>query len=492
MSAGWILLVAREFRVQARGLGIGRKRCRSAMAMAVLFCWPIVAPRNFLPLAERVHLSFVAVALACSCMCITAGLRHMASVEERRHTFDLLLQTELKPGQMVVGYFMGKILRGCYDIVPILTLLWFPVSVDCASLAEFGRVLISLGVILVESVAFVTLASVLRPEEQEGSLLALVILMGVTVWFPLGGFFCERVAGLQSWAPWLFAVSPSITVYRAFNPTGFCEAISAQLSLSALALLIFWLRLRSGMFVDYGPSRQAPTWHWVLRTTPWGVLLVLVISLAVANRPACEACLLALYPIHLTLKAIVALQSGLVLREARGGGALLTEMLTTLSPEEILDRRFREIWRQFRWAVYSLLAVHLVILIVICEQRRVPLMPEESLSLAIMVLMGAAAISVDTYALIWLGMRHGLERRSVGQAWTRSFGTVVVAPWGIAVAVAMLNSGSFLTANELTGYYLCWLIVGTVMSVKLGTSAKFVLARDLRSRVCDNLDSALF
>ncbi len=170
-------IVDRELRVAARQAKTYRARVAAAAVFLFLLAWMLWLTPWRSRFSSR-HV-FEIMAWVAFWWCLLAGLLRTAdsvSQEKRENTLGLLFLTDLKGYDIVLGKLFSSSLSGFLGLLGIFPVLAIPMLLGGVSLAEFGRVTISLTNTMLVSLAVGLFVSALGRDSRRTALLAGLIL----------------------------------------------------------------------------------------------------------------------------------------------------------------------------------------------------------------------------------------------------------------------------------------------------------------------------
>jgi ABC-type transport system involved in multi-copper enzyme maturation permease subunit len=235
-------VVERELRVAARERGTYRVRFLAAfitVLFSVFSLWFVRVAFDERPLPPRelflflTWLSFVFVVLAgfsltCDSIC----------EEKRESTLGLLLLTDLKGYDVVLGKFSVAVLRGFYSLLATIPVLALPLMMGGTNLTELARVSVTLLITLLFSMTVGLLISTLsrRSWSAFGNSAAVLFIFAAAL--PAVGQFVSGFYRNHGLAQLIQLPSPSYAMYNSFRTAIGLSSNAYGISLATIAVLV--------------------------------------------------------------------------------------------------------------------------------------------------------------------------------------------------------------------------------------------------------------
>ena len=395
-------IAQRELRAASRRLSTHRLRCGTALlAMGLSLYWPVVAPA--IAGAASVANPLFGVQTACAFgVSLLAGVfltSDCLSEEKREGTLGLLLLTDLRSHDIVLGKFAATALNALCCLLALLPVTAVPLLVGGVSLAEFCRMALALlnGMFFSLAAGLCVSAFVNRYAHAVGTTLALVAVTaaGLPALAGLGsraglsaGWLCFTLAspfypfacaGDANYVPqptrfwvalfashllaWLFLGLAS-TALTSLAPNGEARALGGRVErrapssrLDAKRRPLFRARNRG---VD--PVLSLTGSGTMLRWLAWTI--VAVWAVVVCNGRFWPSQPILAYsgakPFAFLLKILVAFQACRFFVETRRNGSLEVLLCTPLRNTEILSAQWRALRGIFLWPLIVFLLLQVV------------------------------------------------------------------------------------------------------------------------------------
>ena len=493
-------IVERELRLASR-----RRRTYwvrvGAAALAALTALALLSPsfRGLQPPGVGGARFFHDLSLAAFMICLLAGTFVTAdclSTERRDETLPLLFLTRLKGHDVAMGKLIAVALNPFFGLLAVLPILGLPVLIGGVSGGEFWRMTVVLTNALFFSLTaglFVSAISYSAFKAVMGTLTVLVVLCG------LAGL--QLVSGGPGWLRWSATLSPALGWYYAFDssyatsPPTFLASVSLT---HGLAWAWLWLAGWSAPRRLENPTEREPTalLRWVrerslasrkrrvvqdqlwLESNPllWlarrerfllfraflvgaGLLWFVGLRLCGGTWLRAEIGFGAMTLLHTVIKCWVAVEASRRLVDARQSGELELLLVTPLSVHEILQGRIMRLKHQFAVPAVLVLGTD-ALLSLFGVKSAFALGPMNLWAVAFPASIGMFAI--DSYAIVWLGMHHGLTSRNSIHGFLKTIGQIMVLPWVIFLITTVMLGG---VLNSSEWLVLWWLFIGAANSM---------------------------
>ncbi len=512
-------IVGRELRVAARRQGTYWSRAVTALGAIIIGGFMQIVNRSDAPYEFGRNL-FEALSWISIFYCLFSGVRATAdclSEEKREGTLGLLFLTDLKGYDVVFGKLAATSLGAFYGLLAIFPVLAVPLLMGGITNQEFWRMALVLVNTFVFSLAvgmFVSSVSKSSRKAMAGTFLLILLFTavapGLVEWVPV----LSRVHGLENAVFLVWPFSPFRlsfdAAYRA-DPHSFwtsCELIHGLawlfLILASLITPRSWQDKPSGG----ARTRWRDVWHqwnyggaaerhafrrrlldinafyWLAsraRLKPAHVWAFLGIAACFWAWGCVElgrdwfndgTYVITALVINTGLKLWVASEAGHRLGEDRKIGSLELLLSTPLNVPDILRGQLLALGRQFLAPVLAVLGVELTFMLVSLRDQSYRV---DTAYVAFWVL-SMLMLVIDLVALSWVGMWVALTTRHPNQATSITVARLLVLPWVILIAFAVLLSvisvnGS--SSDEMMNILLgLWFGLGTVADIAFGLSAR--------------------
>jgi len=459
----------------------------------------LVAPQPHFALNDRGHVAFLALSVFAALDLLALGLGCLSrwlGDDHRRVTEELLAQTDVTAGEVVLGGFLAGVVHGVGSVLPVAPLCVLAATLGGTSVLTPWPMVLALAVALILFQAVGTLGAAILAGERRMVTATVLLMLGLALWLPLTGLACERLDPLKPLGRWLLAASPVHALWSASEAgvdPPFFHDLMLQLLVSAIALrtasYCFDRRVRrgyraatSGRRAEACLSRGWPqSAVWLVAALPPITLIPTTRALASGDPRLLILSLGCLFTAHLTIKALQAVAAVFSLREERQRGDLMFQLAATTSVEMVVDRHVVAMRREFRWPALSAAITNLATAaLVLSAGGSVVGSSGQGIILALLV-VAAVQVVTDARAIAWSGMRSGMTSEFAWKALRRTLGGIILIPWAGLWLLSTVNWGNFITSNEIVAYALCWLALGTGVSYILGSVARHRLIEELRS-----------
>jgi ABC-type Na+ efflux pump permease subunit len=419
------------------------------------------------------------------CFCLVAGPIFTADVvseEKREGTLGLLFLTDLRGYDVVLGKLAAASVTALFGLLAALPVLALALMFGGVSLAEFGRVVLTLGNTLWFSlVAGILVSALCRHARSAFTAATFVIFLfaGVLPW--LESLWREQ-QGTSLANACLLALNPghTLTLARASSFSG--SRLEFWASLGAThALTWFFLGLTSWIvprvWHEQGPDHQAVRWRqrwqgWsfgapiqrrelrlsLLQDNPivwlggrnrlkmliphWSIGLAALAWLLASLLGGLDwrnwgiTLFIAAF-LQTPLKWLIASEATHRWGEDRQSGALELLLTTPLPVRELLAGEMRALRRLFQFPVATLIVVEIIALLLGAMH---PAAGEET---AWVPLAALVVFVWDLHTLAWVGMWQGLVKRKTNRAFLATLYRVILVPWLVfAGCVVLIGNAS--------------------------------------------------
>ena len=454
-------IVERELRIKARRSRTYFARCRLVLVFAVLIFGIIALEWNLgkdpTVIGRDLFLALSALGFAYALVAGPVVTADCLSEEKREGTLGLLMLTNLKGHDIVLGKLAATALPSIYAFVAGLPVLALPFFLGGVTVGEFWRMTVVLLATLWFSLTIGMLVSTLSRDGRRAFLTTALVVALCTISPWLWGFLLTRT--VSSIVPPLpspgYAISLVSDARYSALPAGFWWASTSLLFLSVLALAlagvllprnwqertlasktspapsgergfsvfairqgrrkrllgrnpILWLAERTAL------NRFAVLACWILSMGFWAFGLAAIRRRLIAP----EVAFLTVYGLHAAMKGWVAWEATRRFSEDRRNGSLELLLVTPLSERAILAGWLKGLIRRFVGPVALLLSFDWL------------LWQDAPGGVWLLVILGTSTVFLaDGYTLCWVGLWMGLTQKNSTQAFNRTVLYVLLYPW---------------------------------------------------------------
>ena len=414
------------------------------------------------------------------------------SSERRMGTYGLLFLTRLKVWQVVLGKLASHSLTAIYGFVAIVPILGLPLLFGGVGLDQFVRLVIALLSCLMLSVCAGVLASSTRREASKAMMATLLVMVLPTLLLPCLGAIPVRGGGggFGSYlSDFLGAIGPYNFVFNTLSGRDrefFGGSVFLYLVTSVLFFVVACLFSKGAInesFDSVGLEKQRDksktdrvvrvtlsSFQWlrrrrrsslgdkiltgrnvleshVSRCVPYlqlqwlffgvYVLAFLVFLLQAQGNDIIEAGM-ALLPLHILLKMLVAIESFRRFNEEVRAGSLELICVTPQEVNDLPEQFFERIFLVFRNPMRILALLNLLTLIVFLGRTNTGGMAQ--ITFACMLLGGVVLLFRDVPMFIWIGLSEALKPIGLRRVFLSVFLKYFALSWGVLVAVMVLFS----------------------------------------------------
>ncbi len=520
-------IVHRELLVRARQPGTHRARWLAA-GLAMLIALPTLLGRFQSPadMGKKLFAGLTVLALA---WCLFEGARQTAdclSEEKREGTLGLLFLTDLTGFDVVLGKLAATSLNSFYSLLAIMPVLGLPLLVGGVTGGEFARVTLVLVNTIFLALAMGMWVSSRNREEMRSLFTALGLLAGMVA-LPLVFDFVLGFWRGPVRVAWLSLTSPGLSWYLAQDVAYRVAARSFWLSVGIIHVLGWGLLLAAAWNVQRGfreegadvaertrktettsrPSRSARRRRLLemnpvlwLASRPRGVWLWIWLSAGLmVFGVGAQALILRLLGVRLPmfgwgLWGYLDLTSSLAIRfliaylacrffaDARHTGTLEVLLCTPLRREDILRGQRAALWRLLFWPFVLALMLQTALV----EGMVLASAPGRNLAVFGFLpnlIVRVALLSVDTLALMWVGMWTALNAKRPATAVARTFVVAAVLPWVVnfwaARLIFVVPFGIF-----LPGYHWAYPLLQIAPALLIDAALIWWASRRLQAEFC--------
>ena len=443
------------------------------------------------------------------------------SNEKRDGTLGLLLLTDLRGYDIVLGKLAGTCLRLLYGLMALVPAFMLPLFAGGVRAGDVARGTLALLATTFLSASLGVLASSVSRQARRS--VALTVAAGTFLWFVL-------VPLLELWAnkggpPQLIAAlglfAPSAMVSQAIGGSGahtrFWESLIAVHGMSwafiaaaSFFLPRFWrdapakgmtrpwqIRLRRWgrggkerrrRLLDRNPffwllarERFSPVWPWLVTGAAICILAITIRASDPANLNPGSA-IVVLVSLHLILKLWTASVAVNPIATQRRGSSFELLLSTPLSVEEMISGCWAHLRRQLSGPVLTTMTLNLVLVVYFFQSAP-----------SLVVLWGVGSdlvLLADVFALGWLGMWRAISVHRLDRAAGASATEVLFYPW---IAIVLFFK-IFLLLGQLVEpgvyFFLVWFIVSLSSDIVISAYARSRLLQRFRELAARTLEPA--
>lgn len=494
-------IAERELRVAVRKPVTYWSRVAAALVAAALVVWmlatlgTLVAPDL---LGARMFRLLAHVAFFC---CLLPGVVLTAdciSEERREGTLGLLFLTDLRGHDVVLGKLLATSLRAFYGLMAVLPLLAISFFVGGVTFGEFWRVLAALLNTLWLSLSAGMLLSSISWRDQRSMLGTALLILGITyilpALLPIAAVFSPQAMFSAAFEAefakrWTACVASLIAVHL----TGWAF-LAAAASLVGRRVAIAPTRqegMRHAVPVPSPLMESHPAEWLACRSARHGWLwLSLVLPVAVWGAGVASgqkwwnplALLGVVFALHLLLQFWLAWESTRRLNEIRRNGHLELLMSTPLSDREIVQGQAIGLEHQFAAPIFAVLAMDAILIML--SRTHFKWEQGEAFEFFTMTVSMIFGSLVNSYAMAWVGLWHGLKGRRAATAGLQALTRIVLIPSAVfmlPLAVLIVSAGGRGT-GLLSGSGVIWATVMTINSAFFCAIARKKLESEFRTR----------
>jgi len=491
-------IVERELRVASRRWGSYLLRLTAATIAIAMATIIYLASSRSSP-AELGKTIFMFLSGFAFLYALLVGVRVTSdciSSEKREGTLGLLFLTDLKGIDIVLGKLVAFGLDSFYALLATLPVLAIPILLGSVTLGELWRVAVCLVSTALFSICAGLLVSSCSVRERKAAFGTFLLILFITAGIPLILAILGSYLSLGQEIEMLFALSPSASIFSAFNGLTpgtqkgiYWISIACTLSYALLATIVSAIivprvwhdagkdrKVSSKSSTDdalakRGKSRQAmldvsPT-YWLASRSHLRALWLWVFLAFVAgcwlwgyyeNRSdmlSLATNFVIMYFIHGIFKVFVVSESVRIYAEEDKQGALELLLCTPISVGSILKGQLTSLFRYFRWPALTLLGLDLFFIVI--GQSTTSMGGGDLRTLTTLFIVMVVAFVFDCVALGLVGLWNGLIARNSRSAMTSTMARILVLPW---IVFGILNLTFALTNVTIAGRYQLWLWVG--------------------------------
>jgi len=493
-------IVDRELRVASRRTSTHWLRFFAAAVVIVLFILIAIFNQRMtgnqqfgkvvFHLASALAFGFALLAgvfLTSDCLCS----------ERRDGTLGLLFLTDLHGYDVVLGKLVATSVVSVYGLLAAIPVLGLPLLMGGVSGAEFVRMVLVLLTTLFLSLACGMFASAFARDTRAAMILSFALVLALTGAVLLIALLAGRAVGTTK-AIWLMLPSPLLGFLRVSDVWHQFGSGAPQywwsnctVALIAITLLAMACRRVRHSWQESGsePAREAKrllpaardySLFFALNPFAWltardsfpgkwtrvflGLLFAawlvfytgVYLSLPRTGPLWFVTAFCIAFGLHALVKGLMAAQATRRLCEDRQSGALELLLATRLSPSEVLGGQWHTLWKQFRWLLWALTLVNLLLVFAVLGGVPGDMGPNVALLFSSFFLGGIVLLWVDFRAIGWLGMWTALSGIRQHRAVLNTLARILGPPWlAIFLFVAMMVSGG---GSSLGTVFVCWMV----------------------------------
>ncbi|HEY1169950.1 MAG TPA: ABC transporter permease subunit [Verrucomicrobiae bacterium] len=414
------------------------------------------------------------------------------SRETREGTLGLLFLTDLKEYEIILGKVGACSLSAFYAMLASFPILGISLLLGGLMFGELFRVGIVLVVSLFYSISLSLLVSSRCKEESRSMVgaVSLVCLMVFLLPVLLDVFLPSPFGEWGAWTSPFAAFGNSSDIAYQVNPLGFWSRIAVLLVLSVGCLALaarrlrttwmteksttadhrrphpFWLRARLSMNGSDNPIFNLAA-HRHVRSLwlVFGFFFYLYVVSILEDRH----CSFLLPMIFFVIKVVIGWKACVDFQKAKQCGALELWLTSSLTVREIISGKRQAM---NRWFLAGLVLVTSALLLYWFQSMLIntnndilfagimgtfvdfghgPMPFDTNMHNLIVLAMLGVVFFFDTWAMIWMGMWHGLAGRSIVEAETKAFYWVLLLPWLVMfISQVFFMFGGGFDPEELT------------------------------------------
>ncbi len=192
------------------------------------------------------------------------------------------------------------------------------------------------------------------------------------------------------------------------------------------------------------------------------------------------------YGLHLVVKVLIATEASRRMNQDRQSGALELLLATPLSVEAILSGQKRALLKHFLKPMALLAAVNLALCVTVITDSGPLHMRGEDQTIFLEILIGGILMLIaDFFALGWVGMWQGLTKTKHHRAVVGTLGRVMGGCW-LATFLLIFIGPHFNGWGSVMMTFAMWFVLGGVVDVVAGQSARLKLRDEFRQVVSQN------
>jgi len=489
-------IIARELRSAARRPATYWARTGAALVGLVILCSIGMGSGIALMVLEGRSV-FIGLAIFSMVGCLLSGAfltGDSVSSERREGTIDLLLLTDLRPIEVLVGKLAATLAGAFCCLLALFPLMALAFLLGGVSGGEFVRVLAICVATAFYSMSAGLFASAISTRKRSGAVSAFLLILipgGLCpfYWWAQGGF-----------DPAFAGPLPLYGFFRAFDALYSAGAFGSSLISSiAAGLLYIWganrvvTRFRGQeaepprdpnadkkaflppeepepreKFDGGDPAlwlalRDPGAAHWLQPVFVVGGILILMLRFLLPAGEAIWLVVPAAYALHACFKIALSIDACRALNAMRRSGELELAATTPLTPAEFLEGWRVGLKRRYGNYVKAMIGVHFVLWLMIWAEENLVY----SLILgAVFLAPGIAMLKLDFHLLTWIGMRNGLRCKTLKQAAARTLASLYLPALGSALGLLILS----VCVKDVATAIFSWIIWSSSVAILSATS----------------------
>lgn len=535
-------IAERELRVASRRAGTYWLRFFVVAALILISTWAYLVTGRLQPQMVGRTL-FYTLAGGVMLYVMLSGLRSTAdslSEEKREGTLGLLFLTDLRGYDVVLGKLLANSLSMFYCVLSVLPVLAVPLLMGGVTVAEFARLVLVIVNTLFFSLSAGMLASALSKSPRVAISWTMMLLLLVSAGGPVAGMVEWWMRNWRgSYAVGFLFTSPVFSFfagvdeyYRSGFGKGYIIALVFVHLVSCLFLILAslivpksWqdkpstingmkLRARVRDVVEGEPPdrekfrtkcldqnaffwlatkpKQKVFWAWI----PFGLVTVGWIwgALKVGDdwfNPAIYAATVII--LGLSLKAMIAAESGNRLLEDRKSGALELLLATPLTVGDIVRGQRLAIQRQFGLLFKVILVLGIGGWLLGASHQDINISERRYWLWG--GVLGLIVFVADCVALFWMGMWEGLSAKNPRHAFGSTVVPILALPW---ILMGLTMTGIELLPPAMKRAFrfeampmLLWFVFSLMADLIFGLSARYRLLKHFRHVAAQRFQPAL-
>jgi hypothetical protein len=519
-------IVDRELRVGSRRHATYTVRQAIALLAIILGVFLYLANARA-PAATAAGRIFMGLSILALVYCLAAGRRSTAdclSEEKREGTLGLLFLTDLKGYDVILGKLAATSLSGFYGLLAIFPVLAIPLLIGGITNGEFWRMVFVLVNTFLFSLSIGLVASVLSKDARKAYGVNFLLLL------LLGGIPAAAAGAIAYYTPSNLVVHellfscPVYSFYLSFDLNYRWQTAHFWSSVGVIHALTWMLvatasRIAPRSWQDHpaglvrisrrerwrdwiygnGTQRKAfrrrllniNAFYWLasrVRLKPLGVWLLLsfvacwwlFVVFQLKFHWSEELVFFATtILLNSILKLWMAVEVTQRLAEDQKVGALELLLSTPLSVGEILRGQLLALRRQFLFPLLAVIGIEWILIRAIA--RYSPLVSSTIRDFGFACIL---MLVLDVAALMWVGMSAGLTAKNPNQAAIRTFWRVLILPWVVFVAIAVLvnivAASSSSAPPEWRFFLYLWVWLGIFADLGFGLPALWQVSTRFR------------
>jgi ABC-type transport system involved in cytochrome c biogenesis permease component len=454
-------MIERELRAAARRPATHWARVVAALA-PLAFLILVVGPGGNGAIQTRGQILFLCISIFALVMCLVFGALLTADCvasERREGTLDLLLLTDLRPVDILLGKLGATLIQAFYCLLAILPVLAIPFLMGGIGSGEFLRAATACVAAAFYSLCAGVYASAIGNKVRSGAMATAVLLALIP------GGLCPLYWWFESgWSPVFICPLPCYVFYKSFALAYKPDAYWSALYVTALASGLYLIGANRALVKNRTPDIPEPPDPeaekkafmppdepierekfcggapalWLARRDPGAahwmqpILVaggVFIATTVTALSAATFFMLIALYALHFTLKLILSMDASRAVHSLKRSGEMELLSVAPIKPIEMLDG-----WRR---ALRARFKKHLIVLSIFNGIAGLALWGVTTRGVNILCAAGIWMLWVDFDTILTLGMLNGLRCKTFKKAMLRSIASMCLPPLALALAAGV-------------------------------------------------------